>query len=35
MMDAMAWFLRDAEEGQAEWQARLIPAQRQGIIRKV
>jgi hypothetical protein len=35
LADAMAGFLRDAEEGQAEWQARLIRAQRRGIIRKV
>jgi hypothetical protein len=35
LADAMAGFLRDAEEGQAEWQARLLRAQMQGIIRKV
>jgi hypothetical protein len=35
LADAMAGFLRDAEEGQAEWQARFLRAQTQGIIRKV
>jgi hypothetical protein len=35
LTDAMAGFLRDAEEGRTEWQARLIRAQTQGIIRKV
>ncbi len=35
LADAMAEFLRDAEEGQAEWQARFIRAQAQGIISKV
>jgi hypothetical protein len=35
LADAMAGFLWDAEEGQAAWQARLVRAQTQGIIRKV
>ena len=35
LADAMAGFLRDAEEGQEEWRARFLRAQNQGILRKV
>jgi hypothetical protein len=35
LADTMAGFLRDAEEGKAEWQARFLRAQNLGILRKV